>query len=131
LELREAWPQYSDDPCPFIDTLQGRIGDPDSYLECAEMYEDAGIRLAGQPVVGVGSVCRIQSDKAIRRLASGLAAIEANLHWFGLKITGLPYVHPHIGSHDSGAWSAEARREDRMEGCTRLRVRGKYAGQPS
>ena len=131
IDLENAWPQFSDDECPYRPTLQGRVGDPESYLECAAMYEAAGIRLADYPVVGVGSVCRLQSDKAISRLAAGLVPLGLNLHWFGLKVTGLPHVWPHMLSHDSHAWSAEARREPRLDGCTHIRVRGKYTGQPS
>jgi hypothetical protein len=130
-DLLALWPQYSDREFPYAPTLQGRVGDPDSYLEHAAMYEAAGIRLAGYPVVGVGSVCRIQDSPAVGRLARGLASLNLPLHWFGLKVTGLPYVWPHITSHDSMAWSAAARRAPRMDGCTHIRVRGKYVGQPS
>lgn len=129
--LETVWPEHGDGPCPYIPTLQGRVGDPESYLECAAMYEAAGIRLNDYPAVGVGSVCRLQSRKAIGRLARGLAPLGLNLHWFGLKLTGLPHVWPHIGSHDSTAWSREARHEPRLEECDHVRIRGKYAGQPS
>jgi hypothetical protein len=129
--LENVWPQFSAGPCPYKPTLQGRVGDPGSYLEHAAMYEAAGIHLADYTLVGVGSVCRLQSDKAIGNLARGLAPLGLNLHWFGLKATGLPYVWPHIWSHDSQAWGAEARRGPRMDGCTHVRVRGKYVGQPS
>lgn len=130
-ELHALWPQYSDSECPIKPTLQGRVGDSESYLEHAAMYEDASIHLAGYPVVGVGSVCRLQSTPAIGRLARGLAPLALNLHWFGLKLAGLPAVWPHIYSHDSQAWGVHARRNPRMDGCTHIRVRGKYIGQPS
>lgn len=130
-DLLALWPQYSDREFPYAPTLQGRVGDPASYLEHAAMYEAAGIHLAGCPVVGVGSVCRLQSTSAIGRLARGLAGLNLPLHWFGLKVTGLPYVWPNAASHDSQAWGAAARREERMAGCTHVRVRGKYIGQPS
>jgi hypothetical protein len=53
------------------------------------------------------------------------------LHWFGLKLTGLPEVWPNIASSDSQAWCYNARRNPRTDGCTHIRTRGKYAGQPS
>lgn len=130
-ELERLWPEYSDAECPYMPTLQGEIGKPESYLRHESMYAEAGIRLADYPVVGVGSVCRLQSDRAVSRLSRGLAQLDLPLHWFGLKITGLPYVWPNIASHDSQAWSRTARREPRMDGCTHVRVRGKYTGQPS
>jgi hypothetical protein len=131
LVLNELWPQVSDSRNPIKPTLQGRVGDPGSYLEHAAMYEEAGIHLADYPVVGVGSVCRIQATSAIGRLARGLAPLNLSLHWFGLKLAGLPAVWPHVGSHDSQAWGVDARRGARMDGCTHIRVRGKYIGQPS
>lgn len=130
-ELATLWPEYSDEEDPYMPTLQGEVGNPESYLHHAAMYEEAGIHLADYPVVGVGSVCRIQEEPAIRRLAQGLATLNLPLHWFGLKLTGLPEVWPHITSHDSFAWSQGARREPRMQGCTHIRVRGKYVGRPS
>jgi hypothetical protein len=130
-ELSDAWAEISDEECPFMPVLQGKPGDAESYLRCAQMYEDAGVRLEEFPVVGIGSVCRIQEEPVIGRLARGLACLELPLHWFGVKLTGLPEVWPHITSHDSMAWSTSARREPRMPGCTHIRVRGKYVGQPS
>ena len=134
--LEGLWEKYrSRGEChrdsPFRPVLQGKPGDVASYLRCAQMYEDAGVHLADYPVVGVGSVCRVQAEPVIRHLARGLASLDLPLHWFGLKLTGLPEVWPNIASCDSGAWSAAARREARMEGCTHIRVRGKYVGQPS
>jgi hypothetical protein len=53
------------------------------------------------------------------------------LHWFGLKLTGLPFVWPNIASHDSAAWSVDARRGTRLPECSHMRQRGRYVGQPS
>lgn len=135
-ELSALWAEYSRDgecegDCPFMPVLQGKPGDVASYLRCAEMYETAGVRLADYPVIGVGSVCRLQQDAAIGRLARGLVRLDLDLHWFGLKLSGLPYVWPTILSHDSLAWSLDARRAPRMNGCTHVRVRGPRKGQPS
>jgi len=131
VELAAIWPQVSDSKDPYIPTLQGRVGDPESYLEHRAMYEAAGIHLADYPVIGVGSVCQLQASPSIGRLARGLAPLSLPLHWFGLKLAGLPEVWPHITSHDSQAWGVSARRAARMDGCAHVRVRGKYTGQPS
>lgn len=117
-ELFSIWPQVSDERCPYVPTLQGEVGNPESYHRCAGLYEAAGIRLADYPVIGVGSVCRIQSDAAIARLARGLDSLNLPLHWYGLKLTGLPLVWPNIGSHDSQAWSDAQRHQPRRPGCT-------------
>jgi hypothetical protein len=135
-ELERLWEEYrqqgkTNRESPFKPVLQGKPGDVASYLRCARMYEAAGIHLADYSLVGVGSVCRVQAEPVIRHLARGLARLNLPLHWFGLKLTGLPEVWPNIHSSDSGAWGAAARREPRMEGCTHIRIRGKYIGQPS
>jgi hypothetical protein len=130
-ELTAIWRELSDQESPFMPVLQGEPGNVASYLRCAQMYEDAGVRLAGYPVVGVGSVCRIQDRPVIGRLARGLAHLDLPLHWFGLKLTGLPEVWPHITSHDSLAWSYDARRSPRMAGCTHVCTRGPNTGRPS
>lgn len=131
LDLAELWPQFSDSANPYMPVLQGKPGVVSSYLAHAAMYEDAGIHLADFALVGVGSVCRLQESPAIGRLARGLAPLGLSLHWFGLKLTGLPAVWPHIASHDSLAWSLDARRTVRMPGCTHVRQRGPKAGRPS
>jgi hypothetical protein len=103
LELREL---ASD--LPFAPVLQG--WEPDDYLRCLERYERAGVDLAAEPVVGIGTVCRRQ-DKA-----SGLAVVEAlepyglRLHGFGVKTTGLRAFGHLLASSDSMAWSYNARR---------------------
>jgi hypothetical protein len=136
LELETLWEEYrAQGECrrdsPFRPVLQGKPGNVASYRRHAGMYEDVGVRLADYPVVGVGSVCRLQAEPVIRHLARGLSGLGLNLHWFGLKLSGLPEVWPDIYSCDSAAWSAAARREARLPGCTHVRVRGRYAGQPS
>ncbi len=124
LLLRELWPQHSDNSCPFMYVLQGTPGDPDGYLECAAMYRAAGVRLEDEPVVGVGTVCRIQNTALIRRVARALWPLSLRLHWFGVKMTGLPEIWPpeehadSLTSLDSMAWSYAARRKPPLPGCT-------------
>jgi hypothetical protein len=135
-ELEEIWREFrrvgkASRNSPFKPTLQGIPGDPESYLDCAQMYEDAGVRLSDYSLVGVGSVCRIQAEPLIGHLARGLAELNLPFHWFGLKLAGIPEVWPTIASSDSQAWGVHARRDPRLEGCTHVRVRGKYVGQPS
>jgi len=130
-ELATAWEELGDEDSPFMPVLQGAPGSTASYLRCAAMYETAGVRLTDYRVVGVGSVCRIQDTPAVGRLARGLAPLGLPLHWFGLKLGGLPEVWPHIASHDSLAWSYDARRSSRTQGCTHTVTRGAKKGHPS
>jgi hypothetical protein len=130
LELSALWPEVSDTECPFVPVLQGRPGDPDSYLACTTLYETAGVCLFDHPVVGVGSVCRIQATSRVRLVSDALASVglgpaarngddyPPSLHWFGLKRDGIAQVWPNIGSSDSMAWSYGARRAPRLAGCT-------------
>jgi hypothetical protein len=136
LELTALWGEYrrrgdTVRDSPYRCVLQGKPGDVASYLRCAQMYEDAGVRLGDCELTGVGSVCKLQSEPAIGRLARGLGPLGLRLHWFGLKLTGLPYVYPHVRSHDSMAWSLHFRRSPRMPGCTHVFTRGPRKGQPS
>ena len=123
LELAELWPQFSDEDSPFMPVLQAAPGDGDGYLRCAEMYEAAGVHLADFPVVGVGTVCRIQDTALIGRVARAARSLDLALHWFGVKTAGLPGVWPpeeradSLTSFDSMAWSYEARRMPRLPGC--------------
>jgi hypothetical protein len=74
------------------------------------MYEEAGVDLAAQPVVGLGSVCRRQGTEEIDLIASALHARGYNLHGFGVKIDGLAAYAPCLTSADSLAWSVGGRR---------------------
>jgi hypothetical protein len=123
LELTGIWPVLSDEDSPFMPVLQAAPGDADGYLRCAEMYEADGVHLADFPVVGVGTVCRIQDTALIGRVARALRSLDLALHWFGVKMTGLPEIWPpeelsdSLTSFDSMAWSYEARRMPRLAGC--------------
>jgi hypothetical protein len=105
---------------PFIPVLQGWTAD--DYMACADLYEHAGIDLSTEPVVGVGSVCRrgpaehAVAEQAIRRLDPHCGP----LHGFGVSLDGLARYGDALGSSDSLAWSAQARRTGaHLDGCTR------------
>ncbi len=67
---------------PWIPVLQGpRV---EEYLEHCEMYEAAGVDLAGLPLVGVGSVCRLQGMREAGRIFAHLA--ERGLRQSGLRM---------------------------------------------
>jgi hypothetical protein len=99
-----------------VPVLQGwRLGE---YLACAERYRDAGVDLAAEPVVGLGSVCRRQGTGSIARIVTELAGCGFALHGFGVKTRGLGVYAQHLVSADSLAWSFSARRQPRLPGCT-------------
>jgi hypothetical protein len=113
LEVRELWATVSDRPSPFIPVLQGwTMGD---YMRCAELYEAAGVRLASQTVVGLGSVCRRQNTVRIGAIVSMFAG-ELPIHGFGVKTQGLASYGAQLHSADSLAWSLDARRSDPLPG---------------
>jgi hypothetical protein len=98
---------------PFIPVLQGwSLGD---YHECVGVYEDAGVDLTAEPLVGVGSVCRRQSEEEIGRIMASLAGLR--LHGFGVKKAGLVRYGRFLVSADSMAWSYAARRDFPLPGC--------------
>jgi hypothetical protein len=107
LELRGL-----DASLPFVPVLQGfSLAD---YLRCADMYEAAGVDLAAEPVVGIGSVCRRQATQEIAAIAATFADSGLRLHGFGVKTLGLSLYGPDLVSADSMAWSARGRR---VAGC--------------
>ena len=113
LELGELWAAESDRPSPFVPVLQGwTMGD---YADCADMYEAAGVRLAEQRVVGLGSVCRRQNTVRIGAIV-GMFAGELPVHGFGVKTQGLAVYGAQLTSADSLAWSLDARRSDPLPG---------------
>ena len=100
---------------PVIPVLQGwTSGD---YYEHVEDYERAGIDLAREPIVGVGTVCRRQNTLTASVLMCGLASMGLRLHGFGFKATGLRMSAGHLASADSLAWSYNARRERPLPEC--------------
>lgn len=100
---------------PFLPVLQGWT--PAEYLTCVDLYTSAGIDLARQPLVGLGSVCRRQSTSVIAGLVRELASGGLRLHGFGVKTLGLARYAGHLGSADSLAWSFRARRSPPLPGC--------------
>jgi len=112
-ELRSIAPDL-----PWAPVLQGfELAD---YARCIVMYGEAGIDLAAEPVVGLGSVCRREATEEIREIVTAMneAGIR-NLHGFGVKAGGLEGYGHLLASADSMAWSYIARREKiRMPGHT-------------
>jgi hypothetical protein len=102
---------------PWLPVLQGWT--LDDYLECADMYAAAGVDLAAEPSVGLGSVCRRQSTDEIGEIVSTLHARGLRLHGFGVKTEGLRRYGHLLDSADSLAWSYAARRRQiKLDGCT-------------
>lgn len=110
LELQSIAPDL-----PWIPVLQGWT--VWSYFSHVDAYARAGIDLAEEPLVGVGSVCRRQDTTAAAGIFRGLATMyKLRLHGFGVKTTGLRAAGDALVSADSMAWSARARREPALPG---------------
>lgn len=103
---------------PWVPTLQG--WHPDDYLRHADQYTAAGIDLADQPLVGIGSIAMRQHTPAAAWAVTQVALrTGARLHAYGAKDTGLRQWGWAVASADSMAWSTTARREaTRLPGCT-------------
>lgn len=101
---------------PIIPVLQGwTLAD---YLRCADLYEQRGIDLPAQQLVGVGSVCRRQATADTETLITALHERGiTRLHGFGFKIQGLIRCGHLLTSADSMAWSYAARRQPPLPGC--------------
>lgn len=109
LELRSIAPDL-----PFVPVLQGwEVFD---YWRCEERYARAGVDLAREPVVGVGTVCRRQGTAAATTIMRTLAAGGLRLHGFGFKVLGIRASVDDLSSADSLAWSDTARRSDPLPG---------------
>jgi hypothetical protein len=103
-----------DDYLPFIPVLQGwRLAD---YQRCARMYADAGVDLASEPLVGLGSVCRRQATSEIGELVECFAEQGLRLHGFGVKALGWRLYGHRLASADSMAWSFDGRRSAPLAG---------------
>lgn len=97
---------------PWIPVIQGyTVGD---YAQCVRLYERAGVDLAGQRTVGLGSVCRRQKTPEIVGIVQELSWLK-NLHGFGVKTQGIRQIGRLLQSADSLAWSFEARRSAPLE----------------
>jgi hypothetical protein len=101
---------------PFVPVLQGFTHW--DYLECAERYLRAGVDLAREPLIGVGTMCRRQGTDEAEVILRSLSDLGLRLHAFGAKTTGLKKYASAIVSSDSLAWSFNARRHPPLPGCT-------------
>lgn len=91
----------------FVPVLQGwTLGD---YLRHLDMYVDAGVDLAAEPTVGLGSVCRRQGTDEIGQIIARLAGEGLRLHGFGVKQAGIRRYGWMLESADSMAWSYRGR----------------------
>lgn len=109
--LRENFPH-----APWIPVLQG--WSLDEYLQHAADYAAAGIDLATERLVGLGSVCRRQSTAEIGAITDTFKARGYRLHGFGVKAEGLEQYGHNLASADSLAWSFGARRRGiRLPDC--------------
>lgn len=86
---------------------------PRDYDRCVSRYQDAGVDLAAEPVVGIGSVCRRSKTDEARRLVLYLSDHGLRLHGFGLKGDTFRSLRDVLASADSMAWSYQARRQGR------------------
>lgn len=111
LELRSLAPDLRIAP-----VIQG--DNVPAYERCVELYENAGVDLRAEPVVGLGSVCRLQSTREGAAIVTAMAAHGFKLHGFGFKILGLERVSHLLASADSAAWSYHARKRPPLPGHT-------------
>lgn len=101
IALREIAPDV-----PWLPTLQGQtVAD---YLRHVERWHAAGVDLAAEPRVGLGSVCRRESTGEIEAIVLALDGLR--LHGFGCKAGALRRVGYRLASADSYAWSYAGRR---------------------
>lgn len=91
---------------PIIPVVQG--WERDDYLRCVDLYGAVGVDLTCEPVVGVGSVCRRNSDDAIADVAWALVDAGLSVHLFGVRGTAYRALRSIIQSADSMAWSMRA-----------------------
>lgn len=92
----------------IVPVLQG--WNLDDYLRHVDQYRTAGIDLATEPLVGLGSVCRRQALGEATAIVQGVAALGIRLHGFGMKGEGLALYGAHLTTADSMAWSYAGRR---------------------
>ena len=119
-----------DDTLNIIPVVQGRL--PADYEQCIDLYDRAGIDLRREPIVGIGSVCRIQATTEAAEIVEHVAGIvgTGRLHGFGFKIEGLRRVAHLLGSADSHAWSAQGRLTPALDCDFRLpRSRGPHKNE--
>ena len=105
IELREMAPEV-----PWMATLQGHTGD--DYLRCRDEFERAGVDLAKQRLVGLGSVCRRSGTRElvdlIERLTMEMPGVD--FHGYGVKSDGVLESCTRLRSIDSAAGSMRGRK---------------------
>lgn len=113
LYLRE---EFDGAGIPWMPVLQGWT--LTEYLDCIDLYEAAGINLADEHRVGLGSVCRRQATAEIGAIVAAVTARVPGirLHGFGVKKAGIERYGHMLASADSMAWSYAARQEGRRNG---------------
>jgi len=99
----------------FIPVLQGQT--LNDYFKHFDLFEENGIDLRSEPIVGVGSVCRRQNTDEIGYLFKCLSAKGIKIHGFGVKIQGIKKYGQYLKSADSMAWSFGARHEEKCGIC--------------
>jgi len=82
----------------------------EDYDRCADLYASAGIDLAAESTVGLGSVCRRQATDEIGQIVSAMAGRGIRCHGFGVKSDGIALYGHLLTSCDSLAWSYSGRR---------------------
>lgn len=109
LTLRELAPEVA-----WIPVLQGWM--PQDYIAHANAYYRAGVNLADERLVGLGSVCRRSKLDDAEEVISTLSGLGIRLHGFGLKKTAFrnPVVATQLASADSLAWSFGGRYDGKL-----------------
>lgn len=107
-----------DPALPIRPVLQG--WEPDEHLRHADMFAARGIDLEAEPLIGVGSVCRLQGTGKADWIMRQLSGLGLALHGLGVKSTGLALFGHRLASSDSQAWSKYARgaKVPPLPGCT-------------
>ena len=98
-ELKEAV-EYSGEIVPV---LQG-YDDPEQWLECFDMYREAGVKSSSW---GVGSICMMKSTRLAEEVITAVrkkAGNAASLHVFGLALNTLRKVSGLINTFDTSVW---------------------------
>jgi hypothetical protein len=91
----------------------------DEYHRCVDLYERAGVDLAAESVVGVGSVCRREATRAVVSVLRSLYDTHGlRMHGFGIKGAALLACSRFLTSADSMAWSFTARNCPPLHGCS-------------
>lgn len=88
---------------PWVEWLipiQGHHRDPESVLECIDLYRERGVKLSRVGVANLGDDASIV--KAVRLVRRELPS--ANVHVFDLSLPALKRVYLLIDSFDSMAW---------------------------